>query len=136
MSAMKILTASRTGQGTRANDYDWTIEGELVWIGFVCARDRADPDGGCGCGRGFSGLSSQRAGTTALVRNLPLTRDDVVAALAGYLEAAGYGLYSPAELRPSVDELLDLADEWPVGTFVERRLDVVQPRQRIDQPGS
>jgi hypothetical protein len=53
MSAMRILTATAIGQGIRDNNFDWTIEGELVSVGLVCARDRKDPDGGCGCGRAF-----------------------------------------------------------------------------------
>jgi hypothetical protein len=125
---MKILTATAAGQGARDNDFDWTIEGELVWIGLVCATDRRNPDGGCGCGRSFSGLSSHRATTTAQVRDLPLTRDDVTKALAGYCEAAGYGVVEPVELAEEVDELLRVVSEWDVGTIVERRLDRLQPR--------
>ena len=125
---MKVLTATGTGQGARSSDFDWTIEGELVWIGLVCESDRRNPDGGCGCGRAFSGLSSHRAGTTAIVRDLPLTRQDVVTALAGYLEASGWGVPSRQELDEEVEELLSIADHWKVGTVVERRLDELAPR--------
>jgi hypothetical protein len=52
---MMLLTATRKGQGERAGDFSFTVEGELVLVGPVCARDQADPDGGCGCGRAFSG---------------------------------------------------------------------------------
>jgi hypothetical protein len=120
---MKVLTATAAGQGARGNDFDWTIEGELVRIGFVCGRDRLDPDAGCGCGRSFSGLSSHRAGTTAIIRDLPLSREDVATALAGYLEAAGYGTPTSQELEDEVEELLGIADHWEVGTLLERRLD-------------
>jgi hypothetical protein len=128
MSTMKLLTATATTQGTRDNDFDWTVEGELVWIGFVCATDRRNPEGGCGCGRAFSGLSSHRATTTAQVRDLPLTRDDVITALSGYYDSAGYGVYGAAELGGEVDDILRAVSGWPVGTIVERRIDVLQPR--------
>jgi len=125
---MKLLTATATSQGTRDNDFSWTIDGELVLIGIVCARDQADPDGGCGCGRAFSGLSSHRATTTARVLDLPLTREDVSKAIAGYYESAGYGVFEPSELDDEIDEMLRVASAWDIGTIVERRLDRLQAR--------
>ncbi len=88
---MKLLTATREGQGERDGDFCHAVEGELVFAGFVCATDRSNPDGGCGCGRAFSGLNSLRATTTALVRDLDLTYDDVRMALSAHLVAAGMG---------------------------------------------
>ena len=70
---MHVLTATSRTQGQRANDYTFTIEGELVRVDEACGSDQRDPDGGCGCGRGFAGMSSCRATTTALVRDLPMT---------------------------------------------------------------
>jgi hypothetical protein len=123
LRGMKVLTATATGQGVRDNDFNWTIEGELVQVGLACASDQLNPDGGCGCGRSFSGLSSHRAGTTAVVRDLPLSRQDVATAVAGYLESAGYGSPTSQELADEVDELLAIADYFPVGAVLERRLD-------------
>ncbi len=125
---MKLLTATAAGQGGRDNDFNWTIEGELVWLGVVCATDEADPDGGCGCGRAFSGLNSHRATTTAQVRDLPLSQDEVIKALAAYLEAAGYGSVPASLLTAEVTEMLDIAASWDVGMIIERRLDVLRPR--------
>lgn len=125
---MKILTATTLRQGDRDNDYSWTVEGELVGIDEPCARDRTDPDGGCGCGRGFFGFSSHRSTTTAVVRDLPLTAGDVCDALVGYYESAGYGRFTVAEVADQVDDLLELAGYWPVGTVLERRLDLVRTR--------
>ena len=125
---MKVLTATGVSQGSRDGDFDWTVEGELVWIGMVCARDRQDPDGGCGCGRAFSGLSSHRATTTAQVRDLALSRGDVITALGGYYESAGYGAVEPAELDQEVDEMLRVVSAWDVGTVIERRLERLRPR--------
>ena len=129
---MLILTATTTGQGDQDNDFTWATEGELVWLGLVCARDQRDPDGGCGCGRSFSGLSSHRATTTAMLRDLPLNRDDVVQALVGYLEAAGYGTFTAASLEGEVDELLEPLQLLSAGDIVRRRLDelLVLPRAR------
>jgi hypothetical protein len=81
---MKVLTATREGQGNQDGDFCHGVEGELVFADFVCATDRSDPDGGCGCGCGrmFSGLNSLLATTTALVRDLELTYDDVRVALS------------------------------------------------------
>ena len=127
---MLILTATATGQGDRDNDYTWTVEGELVWLGLVCARDRRDPDGGCGCGRGFSGLNSHRATTTAMVRDLPMSRADVLDALIGYLDSAGYGQFTPEELGAEVDEMLSWTQLLSPGDIVERRLDELRVRLR------
>jgi hypothetical protein len=53
---LKLLTATNVTQGYRDNDFHWCVEGELVHIGVVCASDRGDADGNCGCGRSFAGL--------------------------------------------------------------------------------
>jgi hypothetical protein len=125
---MKILTATAPSHGNRSTDFNWTDEGEIVWVGSVCATDRNDPDAGCGCGRAFFGLSSHRATTTAEVRDLALSRDDVITALAGYYESAGYGTFSRYDVGVEVDELVEAVSDWDVGTVIERRLDILQPR--------
>jgi hypothetical protein len=125
---MRVLTATASSQGMLDNDFDFTVEGELVWVGFVCETDRRDPDGGCGCGRSFCGLSSHRATTTAQVRDLLLSRADVIAALGGYYESAGYGRVPPDELGAEVDDLLQLVATWDAGTIIERRPDQLRPR--------
>ncbi|MFD8499887.1 hypothetical protein [Amycolatopsis sp. NPDC059657] len=123
---MKLLVATGQTQGMRTNDYNGCVEGELVFIGMACADDERNPDGECGCGRGFSGLSSSRASTTARVAELPgFTKAEYVEALRSGLGAAGY----ESELAPEIAEsLLDLIRFWPVGTVVERRLDEIRPR--------
>ena len=126
---MRLLTATRERQGEHDGDFCHAIEGELVLLGFVCATDEADPDGGCGCGRAFSGMSSLRATTTALVRDLDLTDDDVRMAVEGYYVAAGMG---PAVLggeefaaavSATVEDMLQNAPNLPAGAVVGRRLD-------------
>ena len=88
---MKLLTATRERQGEQDGDFCHAIEGELVLLGFVCAADEADPDGGCGCGRAFSGMSSMRATTAALVRDLDVSIDDVGLAVEGYTSPPAWG---------------------------------------------
>jgi hypothetical protein len=117
---MKILVATVLTQGTESNDYHYCVEGELVWIQEPCDRDRNDPDGGCGCGRGFAGAASHRATTTATVIESALTRADVVLAFQTSLVDGGW----PIEWAQDVaDENLAIADDLPVGTVIGRRLD-------------
>jgi hypothetical protein len=126
---MRLLTATRERQGEEEGDFCFAVEGELVLLGFVCATDQADPDGGCGCGRAFSGMSSLRATTTALVRDLDLSHDDVRLAVEGYYVAAGLGpdVLGAADFAEAVTEELDIMDRIaasvPAGAVVGRRLD-------------
>ena len=138
---MKLLTATRERQGERDGDFCFAVEGELVLLGFVCATDQADPDGGCGCGRAFSGMSSLRATTTALVRDLDLSVDDVRIAVEGYYVAAGMGpdvigRGEFAELvTATVDEMGDIAPSLPAGAVVGRRLDNLVWRSEPSEVG-
>lgn len=126
---MKVLVATALTQGARRSDYTWTVDGELVGFGVTCDRDRREgPDGGCGCGRGFAGMNSHRATTTAIVKDLPLTRQDVRTAWRGYLISAGWGLPSEQDVADDVEELLSLAAGWPVGTVIEKRGERIQAR--------
>lgn len=131
LPSMKLLTATTTGQGERSNDVSRTIEGELVGIDEPCATDARNPDGRCGCGRAFFGLSSHRPTTTDLVRDLPLTRDDLARALVGFHASSGDLGASIAETAPDVDELIVLGSLYAVGTVVERRLDIVRCRLAV-----
>jgi hypothetical protein len=68
------------------------------------------------------------ATTTAQVRDLPLSRDDILAALVGYYESAGYGTIPRHELEPGLNELLRFISAMDEGTIIERSLDLVRPR--------
>jgi hypothetical protein len=126
---MKLLTATRTSQGERDGDFCHAIDGELVLLGLVCATDQKNPDGGCGCGRAFSGMSSLRATTTAEVRDLDVSFDDAVLAVDGYYVSSGLGpdLIGGAEfaelVAETVAEMAEIAAGLPVGAVVGRRLD-------------
>jgi hypothetical protein len=131
---MKLLTATRERQGEHDGDFCFAVEGELVIMGEVCATDRENPLGGCGCGRAFSGLRSRRATTTALVRDLELTREDLELAVAGWFETQGITAELIGELEyaevfiDAVDDMVRFGAVWPEHTVVRRTLDWVTIR--------
>jgi hypothetical protein len=138
---MKLLTATREGQGERDGDFCHAVEGELVLVWFVCATDRDHPgDGRCGCGRAFAGMSSLRATTTALVRDLDLTHDELRLAVEAHLIAAGYGPDVLGEedfgdlVGETVEDAVNFGRWWPEGTVLGRGLDSVHLRSL--PPGS
>jgi hypothetical protein len=129
---MKVLVATSRTQGARGNDDHHGVEGELVRIDPPCRKDRDDPDGRCGCGRGFAGMSSQRGTTTARVAELPLTREEYAEALRSSLERDGFDQCA-CRAVDEADGLADLAAYWPVGTVLERRLDALHRRASPDE---
>jgi hypothetical protein len=64
---MKVLVATHKGQGLKKNDFCFCNDLEPITLGFVCDRDMRDPDGGCGCGRSFTGIDTRKGTTTAIV---------------------------------------------------------------------
>jgi hypothetical protein len=128
---MKIITATAATQGRRSNDYHWCVEGEVVLPALViCADDSDDPDGGCGCGRGWAGAGSQRATTTAMVRDVPFTMAEYTEAIRSCLEQGGWWP-EPVDddnVRDLAACLSELAASCPVGAVLEKRLDVVTIR--------
>lgn len=125
---MKVLVATARTQGCRPNDYHWCVEGEVVRIGEVCRSDRLDPDGGCGCGRGFAGLDSHRATTTAVIAEVPLCRAEYVEAIRSSLELQGFDPCACCA-EDEADDLAALVTGWPVGAVIERRGDEVAIRE-------
>jgi hypothetical protein len=126
---MRMLVATAQTQGARINDYNFCVEGELVWIAPACTSGGANADSGCGCGRGFGGLNSHRATTTAMVVERPgLGRADYLEAIRSSLTQQGW----PGSLAEEIaDSQLALAGRWPPGTVIERRLDEFRPRAMI-----
>ncbi|HVQ18022.1 MAG TPA: hypothetical protein VMT27_03175 [Actinomycetes bacterium] len=126
---MKFLVATNRTQGDMGNDYTYCVPGELLWITDVCGRDRRDPNQGCGCGRGFGGLSSHRATTTAKVADLEVTEEALRLAVRTSLTDQGW---LPEELNPAdrtaivedvIAEVHAIVDVLPVGSVVRRDLD-------------
>ena len=62
---MKILVATKEGQGQRKNDFCWAEEGEVVKFPSEC--DRETVDGRCGCRRSMSGANSLKGTKTMKV---------------------------------------------------------------------
>lgn len=122
---MKILVATALTQGARGSDYNYCVPGELVWVQDACDRDRLDPEGGCGCGRGFAGLASHRATTTAQVIDAEMTRQELVLAMRTSLTDGGW---PPEWAEEIADENLAMAAAFETGTVIERRLEEFWPR--------
>jgi hypothetical protein len=131
---MKVLVATNETQGHMADDYSWTVERELVTVGSMeCCR----PDE-CGCGRGFAGMASARATTTAMVvEHAHIGEDELRTAVYDWLERGGW-----FELLDDRSETGDLVDDYvvdivrtcaafPAGTVVGRRGSAVFDRQRL-----
>jgi hypothetical protein len=84
---MLVLIATNELQGTSPDDYSYTVEGELVTpLAAECSSgDR------CGCARGFPGLASGFATTTAMVAERPgVTEDDLRDAVFDWLDRGGW----------------------------------------------
>ena len=129
---MLVLIATNELQGTGSDDYAHTVEGELVTpLATECASgDR------CGCRRGFPGLASGLATTTAMIVDRPgATERDLRDAVYDWLDRGGWIdlLEQQHHDDVDVDEIVDaLIDEhveligdtcaaFPEGTVVVRR---------------
>lgn len=129
---MLVLIATNELQGTAPGDYAWTVEGELV---TPVATECADGER-CGCNRGFPGLASGMATTTAMVVERPgVTEADLRDAVHDWLERGGWielleqtGMSDPDEIDAIVnavidehlDMILEVCDAYPEGTVVTR----------------
>ena len=124
---MKVLVATSRTQGDVEGDYSFCVPGELLWITMVCDTDRLYPERGCGCGRGFGGLTSHRATTTAEVADLDITEAQLRLAVTTSLTDQGWLVPETAELHhelvaETVDLIHEIAEPLPAGTIVRRRI--------------
>jgi hypothetical protein len=119
---MRVFVATSATQGARATDFAHCIEGELVWLHPVCRASERDPYGACGCGRSFTGLSSSKHTTTALVWDIPgLTRQEYLDAATAGLELMGWCPdCNDLPVAGFTDWLLAVAGSMREGTVVER----------------
>jgi hypothetical protein len=144
---MRVLVATTELQGTHPGDYAWTVEGELV---TAEVEQCASPDR-CGCGRGFPGLASSQATSTALVVDHPhISPRDLHDAVREWLDRTGWralfeqaaevddgceGEYGDVDalLASIADEHVEtitkICDAFLVGTVVERDGTVVRARR-------
>lgn len=137
---MKLVVATRKGQG-RPGDFFWCVEGEPVVMVDMCDRDinaremgEEDEYPGCGCSRAFGGMSSGTSTTTAVVIDSPLTREEFT--LAFHTSQAAMGLIPEVlevedmvAMEEEIDWLLALADEFEVGTILERDFEEIRVRE-------
>lgn len=149
---MLVLIATNELQGATPGDYSFTVEGELVTpLAAECASGER-----CGCNRGFPGLASGFATTTAMVVDRPgVTEDDLRDAVFDWLDRCGWiDLFEDTaveraassidddefDLDGDVDDLIEsIIDEhvgciheicstYPIGTVVVRLGDLVMTR--------
>jgi hypothetical protein len=131
---MKVLVATKKGQGIRSNDFSWTDEGELVKFGIVCDGE-TDPDGQCGCFRDMCGVVTLKGTTTFMVADRDLSKKDYERELVraevrgGWIDADDIGEEDLKDIRREARFLLELAAEFPVGTVLEKRGEVLQERK-------
>jgi len=128
---MKVLVATKEGQGIRKNDFCWVPEGEIVHFGFECDRDKEGPDGHCGCRRAMVGLECAKATTTMKVAEVPVKRREIVARLKKHYREDWKMKAKEAE-KIVKDEMKDLADVvavFPLGAVIEKRGNVFQMRK-------
>jgi hypothetical protein len=153
---MLVLIATNELQGAAPGDYAWTVEGELV-TPVVTDCSAGDE---CGCNRGFPGLASGRATTTAMVVERPgITEADLRDAVVDWLDRSGWirlihdaaversvaaGLHGcigvgeadeiDSMIAALVDEHLemisDVCSDFPAGTVVTRRGELVSARRQ------
>ncbi len=110
---MKVLAAS---SGDRPGDFSWAIPGEIVHpVAEACLRSDE-----CGCGRAFAGLASNKATTVAIVTDLELDFDDLVAAVRAEVD-------NDDEAIELAQDIAEEAAGWPVGTRVRCRGGEVEP---------
>jgi hypothetical protein len=139
---MLVLIATNELQGTSPGDYSFTVEGELVTpLAAECASGER-----CGCNRGFPGLASGFATTTAMVAERPgVTEEDLRDAVFDWLDRTGWidlfeqtahdravlddGFDIDSDVDDLVESIIDehvdciheICSTYPVGTVVQRR---------------
>lgn len=128
----RLLAATAETQGKRKSDFHWVPEGEYVFFGFECDRDRRNIDGGCGCRRGMCGIECHRATTTFKVvecadEDVEKFRTDLS---KFYKDNWHFDVISACEeARVQSVEIKNICDTFPVGTILEKRGNSIRPRR-------
>jgi len=122
---MKVLLATKDGQGGRENDFCFCEEGELVSFPLMeCANESLD--GHCGCRRSLAGLTSGKGTTTFKVVELDIELQQYVWEMAESIKRAHHMMIEPnpiAVLSPAL-EMLRAANRFETGTILERRSEI------------
>jgi len=137
---VKVLVATTEAQGNRGDDYAWAIDGELAYVPVLsCDGDT------CGCRRGFVGMASGQAITTALVVDRPdISRTQLATALADSLERQreqrnqrlGIDVNDKAaakeDFREIFQALLATTDHFAAGSVLERDGQMLRRRAKTE----
>jgi hypothetical protein len=121
--SVQVLVATNESQGDDKADYSFTVEGELV---TPATLEFEGPDERV-CERGFSGLASSRATTTAVVMSRPqISRDMLRQAVFDSLERRGWFIKDLAHefdllVDYHVGSIVEVSRAFGLGTIVRRR---------------
>lgn len=128
---MLVLIATNELQGTTLGDYAFTVEGELVTpVVTECSNSEH-----CGCNRGFPGLASAKATTTAMIVERPgVSEVDLRDALFDWLDRGGWiELLEQTTIERSVaaghhdgPSFADLEEvDMVVGAIIDEHIDMI-----------
>jgi hypothetical protein len=123
---MKVFVAAGPGSKKRPDDFNWTVDGELVRLPLVTCDC---PD--CGCERAVAGLASSKATTTfSVIDNPELDAADYAGAFSDALKRQGLVRDGDDDswLGEWVGEHLRLATEFSPGQILEVRAGRVRAR--------
>jgi hypothetical protein len=132
---MKVLIATAKTQGDVPGDYFGALDGELV---RPLVLECCSPDD-CGCGRGFPGLASSRATTSAVVCELAhMSRSDLTTAVTDSLRREGWLANVDEEIGADMVEqqvalIEEIGERFPTGTVVGRHGEYIYDRARYDE---
>lgn len=129
---MRLLVATRKGQGARGSDFAEAEPGEVVLPPAHSCDE--DVDGPCGCRRSLVGATTGRPTTTVEVADVDLDLEGLCAAVRGALERAGLlGCVDDPDIAERwvsdvAWELVQAGARFPAGTVLERRGRTLRPR--------
>ena len=133
---MKVLVATKAGQGQRANDFHFARDGELVMLGASHDGEAADAE--CGCRRSFVGTKTSKSTTTARVVESELEHAAYVELIVRSSVEDDGGLDGEGEARKARREaarLLEVAARFQLDAVVERRGDRFYQREVVLSAG-
>jgi hypothetical protein len=136
---MKVLVSTRLTQGHRDNDFCFVREGELVYFGSECSGEKAD--GRCGCKRSLVGVKCLKATTTMKVVDADLDENDLAAAIhRAWIKGGWFQRLDDRRIRghavSMARKLIRIAGAHRVGTILERRASLFQPRSAAQRLSS
>jgi hypothetical protein len=124
---MKLLVATKQGQGQRKNDFFFCNDGEMVFFGSECSSGSTDDN--CGCHRSMCGAESAKATTTMMVAERPAV--EYLLAVKTHFEKKWGLIPSSAEMmaESNLIHITKAVDSYPLRTIMERRENGLCPRE-------